>query len=119
MNISIKTINCELSTDSEGVIDRKFSLLEQHVRDGEAARLEVEVEGMPEGQEDGARFRADANLTIDGKLYRAVARSGSLEAAVEKVRHELETEVSRARKKQRSLLKRGGTALKNMLRFGR
>lgn len=116
MNITIKATNCVLTENSRELVERKFGLLERFIRNDQSAQLALEVEEMTETEKDGSRYRVEANLMIKGALYRAEARSGTLEAATEKVRHELEGEVMRAHGRARRLLKRGGAIVKNVLR---
>lgn len=116
MHISIKTTNHVLAESSRELLNKKFGRLERLLRGEEVARLAVEVEEMPLTEKDGVRFRVEANLQSNGALYRAEARSGKLEAAIEKVRHELEAELRRVHGRTRRLLRRGGTILKDALR---
>ena len=67
----------------------------------------------------GARYRAEGNLSVDGKLLRAEAMGDTLEGAVDQMRDELVRELRKSRGRERGLAKRGGTALKRLLRFGR
>ncbi len=116
MNITIKATNCTLTENSRELIERKFGLLERFVRDDQSAQLALEVEEMTVAEKDGSRYRVEANLMTKGALYRAEARSGTLETAAEKVRHELEGEVTRAHGRARRLFRRGGAVVKNVLR---
>lgn len=116
MNLVIKSTNYKLTDETRDRIEKKLGSVERLLGEGTEALLESEVEAMPEGQLDGARYRAEANLRIQGRLYRATARSASLEGAVEKVRHELEGELRSSHGKTRKLIKRGGAFFKDMLR---
>lgn len=118
MNITIKGTQYALSVENKTFIEKKLGGIARFVRE-EQALLEVEVEQMPITEKDGTRFRAEANLAVNGKLYRAEARSASFESAVEKVKHELEQEVRRAKGKDRGLMKRGGQKVKELLRMWR
>lgn len=117
MNITIKSTHRDLTLLERELIEGKFSALQKMV--GEAALLSCEVEESIAVERAGAKYRAEGNLSVDGKLYRAEATSSTLEGAVDRVRDDLAREVRRARGKERGLLKRGGAALKRMLRFGR
>ncbi len=116
MHIDIKVTNHTLAGGSRELLNKKFGLLERLLRDGAAARLAVEIEEMPVTEKDGVRFRVEANLQSNGRLYRAEARSEKLEAAIEKVRHELEAELRHIQGRTRRLLRRGRTILKDALR---
>lgn len=117
MNITIKSTHKDLTLSVRELIEEKLSTLEKMVND--SATLSCEIEESIAVERSGAKFRAEGNLSVDGKLYRAEATSTTLEGAVDRVRDDLARELRRARGKERGLLKRGGAMLKRMLRFGR
>lgn len=118
MKIAFKSKQ-ELSQRDRDLIEEKFKALDKFAARGSVpVQMECEIEESIAVERAGARFRAEGNLTINGKLYRAEAMGPTLEAAVDKVRDELARELRHARGKERNLLKRGGAAIKKMLRFG-
>jgi ribosomal subunit interface protein len=120
MNIAIKSVRQELSLQEKVLIEEKLSSLEKFTKNSQTpAQLECEIEESIAVERAGAKYRAEGNLSLDGKLYRAEALGATLEAAVDKVRDELARELRHARGKERNLFKRGGSAIKRMLRFGR
>ena len=120
MHITIKTAHHELNLATRELIEQKFAALEKLVRYSTSpATLACEIEESIAIERAGAKYRAEGNLSIDGKLFRAEATGSTLEGAVDRVRDDLMREVRSARGKERGLLKRGGAALKRMLRFGR
>lgn len=116
MNLIIKSTNYTLTEEARDRIEKKLGAVERLLGDEPEVLLETEVEAMSSGQIDGARYRAEANLNIGGQLYRATARSSTLDGAIEKVRHELEGELRASHGKTRKLMKRGGSFFKDMLR---
>ncbi|MFZ1075269.1 MAG: HPF/RaiA family ribosome-associated protein [Minisyncoccia bacterium] len=120
MNITIKATDKPLSTEAQLFIEKKFSALEKLVGSStDSALLACEIDEPVELARDGLKFRVEGNLTVDGKLYRAESRSVTLEGAVDGVRDDLMRDLRTSRGKQRGLVRRGGAALKQMLRFGR
>ena len=120
MNITIKATHRPLTEDTRMFIEEKFSALEKLVANSESpATLSCEIEESIAVERAGAKYRAEGNLSVDGRLYRAEATSGTLEGAVDRVRDELSRELRSVRGKERGLMKRGGAAIKRMLRFGR
>ena len=116
MNITVKATHYELTDTTRNLVEKKLSSLEKfstHTR-GPAA-LECEIEESIAIERSGAHYRAEGNLSIGGKLFRAEATSSTLEGAVDKMRDELAQELRHARGKERGLLKRGGAALKRMI----
>lgn len=119
MNISFKSKQ-EFNQRDRDLIEEKFKALDKFAAHGSVpASLECEIEESIAVERAGSRYRAEGNLTINGKFYRAEAMGPTLEAAVDEVRDELARELRHARGKERNLLRRGGSAIKRMLRFGR
>lgn len=119
MQITFKATRYELTPEARQFAEKKFAKLERYENDGSPALLEIEFEEMAETEKDGANYRAEANLTVNGELFRAEARADTLENAVDKVRRDVEKELRRARRKDKNLVKRGGSILKRMMRSGR
>ena len=120
MQITIKATHNPLSEDARMFIEKKFGPLERLVsRAVSPAMLECEIEESMAVERAGAKYRAEGNLSVDGKLYRAEAEGVTLENAVDTVRDDLMRSVRDAQVKRRGFIKRGGAALKQMLRFGR
>lgn len=115
--INYKATNTELQQHLQRLVDQKFESLEKYIGAETDARCEVEFE-KETAQQSGNIFRVEANLWLAGKLYRAEASEASFEIAIDEVRNELDKELRRANDKQNTLMKRGGRAIKKMLRFG-
>lgn len=121
MNISIKATRYQLTEETRELVERKFSALKKFIPDTttDSLTLICEIEQSPSVERAGAQYRVDGNLAINKKLFYASAQSGTLEGAIDRVRDELARELGDTRGKRRTLLKRGGAALKQLLRFGR
>ena len=115
--ITFKTTNTEPNPELQQVLENKFQSLEKYLGDETDVRCEVEFEKETKSQ-SGSVFRVETNLWLHGRLYRADASLESFEKAIDEVRAELDKELRRANKKREGLVKRGGRALKNMMRFG-
>jgi ribosomal subunit interface protein len=117
--ISMKATNLEISTGLQTLVEQKFQSLEKFIPEGETdLSCEVELEKLA-GQQTGRIYRVEANLFVHGKMYRAEATEEQVEKAIDVVRNELRRELERANGKRLSLVRRGGQAIKNMLRFGK
>lgn len=119
MNITIRARHQDLTSDMQNLIEEKFSALDKlftHAQSG--ASLSCEIEESIAVERAGAKCRAEGNLSVDGRLFRAVATGQTLEDAVDRVRDELTREVQHTYGKRRGLLRRGSAAIKKMLRFG-
>ena len=101
------------------MINNRLSPLEKLLGKGaDAAELDVEVAITADGEKHGTACRAEGNLSVNGKFYRAEASAATMEAAVEGMHRELEQELRSGRGRARRLLRRGSATLKSMLRFG-
>ena len=118
MQINIKATHHELTADTRSLVQTKFSNLEKVTR-GAAVEptLSCEIEQSIAVERAGAKYRVEGNLTVDGKFFRAEAEGATLEEAVDTVRDGLVREVTQSRGRTRELVKRGGSAIKRMLRF--
>jgi ribosomal subunit interface protein len=120
MNITIKSTGHELTDDVRSLVEEKFSSIEKIVAKSNApAQLSCEIERSIAVERAGSKYRAEGNLNVDGQVFRAEATGDTLEDAVDNVRDQLTRTLQNARGRRRELLKRGGAALKRMLRFDR
>ena len=118
-SISTKATNVELTPEIEGLLDQKFKPLEKFISSDETdVACNVELNKIAEHQ-SGKIYRVEVNFKIAGRLHRAEATEDQIERAIDVARDELKRELRRAQSKQRSLVRRGGAALKNMLQFGK
>lgn len=120
MNITIKTTGHELSLGAQQLIEEKFTSLGRLVSyAADTAVLACEIDESIAVERAGAKYQAKGNLSVDGHIFHAEAQSMTLEGAVDLVRDQLAREVQGASGKKRGLLRRGGVALKKMLRLNR
>lgn len=118
MKITIKAPHHDLTSAMQDLIEEKFSALEKLVEYAMSpVTLECEIEESIAVERSGAKYRAEGNLMVDGKLFRAEAENETLEGAIDRVRDQLARELQSTQGKKRGLLKRGGAAIKRMLRL--
>lgn len=115
---TIKATHCDLTDDMRTVIEGRMSSLNKFVHDGTSHTLEVEVE-KTNNREQGQEYRGEANLTINGKFYRAEAYGENVEGAFDEVQNELKKELRRAKGKEENLFRKGARQIKDFIRFGR
>ena len=113
--INYKYNNIEGAEQLADIMDKKLESLGRFTPEGVASMCEVEFEKIG-AQNHGRIYRVEANLTIDGVLYRAEATEEAFEKAIDEVRRELDKELRRAKDKQDSLLKRAGRSVKELFR---
>lgn len=120
MNITIKATKYRLTRETEALIEKKLAApLRLLGEEGDNALLEVEVEQAPPEGRSPTPCRLVARLIVNDRVYRAEAVKPNPESAADRVRSELEAEIRRSRGRAKKLWRRGHTAIKNILRFGR
>ena len=120
MNITIKDAKYRCTPRTEALIEEKLiAPLRLLGEKGETALLEIEIEEAPPEGRSSEPCRLVARLAVEGKVFHAEAVKPTPESAADRVRSELEAEIRRDRGRTRRLLRRGGSAVKNILRFGR
>lgn len=118
-NINVKTTNCDMTPDVQAYIDGKLHALHKLVvvEDEDAEVIcEIEIEKALE-QQHGPIWRAEMNLTVNGELFRAETKGESINEALDELKDEMSKRLRRAKGKQTDMLRRGGAAIKKMLRF--
>lgn len=120
MNITIKATKYRLTPDIEAMLREKLSAPMKLLGDkASTALLEAEIEEAPPEGRSSEPCRLIARLIVDGTVYHAEAVKPSPATAADRVRDELEAEVRHSRGRARRLIRHGGAAIKNLLRFGR
>ena len=115
--INFKATNTEVDDSLKTLAEQKLQALEKFVQDTPAI-LDVEFEKVT-AQQSGNIYRVEANMQLDGWLFRAQSTMDSFEKAIDEVRDQLDKELRRNAKKQETLFKKGARKIKEMLRFGK
>ncbi len=116
-SISYKYNGIEAAKTLTDVVDAKFASLSKFLSDKDVVLCEVEFEKVA-NQQHGKIYRVEANLSVNGTLYRAEATEHSFEESIDEVRDELDKEIRRAKDKGDSLRKKAGRAFKQLLSKG-
>ena len=120
MQTIFKESKFRLESKTEAMVEKKLVAVGRLLgRDDENAMLEVEVTEAPAEGRSSEPYRLVAKLVVNDTVYYAEAVKPTPEIAADRVRSELEAEIRHARGRARKLLRRGGAAIKSMLRFGR
>ncbi len=115
--VNYRSNNVELDDTLRALCERKLQTLEKFFQNH--PETEVEVEFRREGQSNtGKQYKVSALVIFSGKTFYAASIEESFERALDEVRDELDKELRRSHDKQVSLVRRGGAALKRLLRFG-
>ena len=120
MKIKITTTNIELTHTIESYVEEKMRSVEKFAipHKSEDPIMEGEIGKTTNHHNSGDVFRAEVNMRVRGKYFRATSEKSDLYAAIDDVRNELVRELSSHKDKARTLFRKGAGIIKNMLRFG-
>jgi putative sigma-54 modulation protein len=79
--------------------------------------VEVEIGRTTKHHQAGDIFRAEINLSINGKLFRVESEQESLYAAIDEVRDDLEREIKKFKEKRETIFIRGARSIKKKLKI--
>lgn len=121
MQIKIKTTNIELTDALSAYVEEKFRGVEKFTppHNEENPLLEVEIGKNTNHHRSGDVFSAKASIEVRGKIFRAESEKEDLYVAIDDARDELSRVITSHKDKDRTLVRRGATMIKNLLRFGR
>ena len=122
MKINIKATNIELTESIRNYAFKRLEGIDKilGVPTDEVVG-QIEVGKSTNHHKSGDIFRAEVNLSGGGHSLYAVSETDDLYAAIDKVRDEIIAEAKKSRGKEKSLVRRGGQAAKNVIKglFGR
>lgn len=117
MQIHFKGSNYELSGQITKLARKKVEGLRKFCgKDGSLARAYVDLGKESEAHANGRIWRADINFDVNGNRFYAKAVEESMEKAIDKAVSELGSEIKTARKREQSLVKKGGGMIKSLMR---
>lgn len=117
MTIDFKATNYELLPEVRESATRKLMSLEKYLNEGKStAHAYVELGKETEAHNNGRIWRVEINLVVAGTSFRATALEETLENALDRATAELVRVLKSAHTRKHSLMKRGGAAVKAMLR---
>lgn len=115
MQIRYKGIHYDLPAAVTERAGKKIQALRKYLsRDAENASAYVELGKTTNAHQTGPIWQALINFTYRGTLYRAEAVEETIENAIDSATNELGKELRRAKKKQESLIRRGGSFFKSL-----
>ncbi len=116
-NIIFKHTNINPESKLQAYVTEKLSALNKFHREGGEVMIEVEFEKVTH-HKTGNVCRVETNINLNGKLYRAEATESTFEAATDKIKDELTTELRKDQGKRMGMFRQGARKLKEMMRFG-
>lgn len=117
MRIHTKATNIHLTPDVSDYLQKKMNMLDRLIDPDDTSVLcDVELAMTSKHHQTGDIYRAEINLRKDGKYFRAEAEEESIIAAIDIAKDEIERTLSNHKSKQQTLIRRGGAAIKNVIR---
>jgi len=119
MKFSIKTKNLESTEEIESYLDKKLKSLEKFLSSFnlDLVKAEVEIGRTTKHHQAGDIFRAEINLSINGKLFRAESEQESLYAAIDEVRDDLELEIKKFKEKKGTIFIRWARSIAKKMKI--
>lgn len=118
MEIIFKGKNFPLTPSIEEYAGKKIETLGRFLKNfnQEIIKAEVEVGRTSYHHRSGDVFRAEINLSVDGRMFRAESEREDLFAAIDEVRDALEQEIKKFKNKKETIFIRGARSIKK--KFG-
>lgn len=114
INTQIKTTNMDLTDSLREYVEKRVSVFEKFSK-GESSAY-VEVGKTTNHHKSGDVYKAEINLTLDGKVYRSKIETTDLYAAIDEAKDDLFVSVTSQKDRDQTLWKRGARSVKKMLK---
>lgn len=115
MKINIKVTNLILTPELSAYVEKKLQKIGQ-ILNNESALISVELAKITEHHKNGEIFRAEIKISQAGEDYYAKKESVDILSAVDEVKDEIISEVTKDKGKKRNLLRKGERMVKDMMR---
>ncbi len=117
ININIKSKNFEMTPEIAEYINSKISSVEKFLQIGheESILVEVEVE-QSKHHKKGEVYRAEANVSVKGKLFRGDSTDYDIRTAIDNVRDQIDEQIKKKKTKKFEMYEKGSRLIKNILR---
>ena len=120
ININLKATNMGLTDAITDYVIKRVSnlgrLLQNIQQAGGAVVINFEVDKTTNHHKNGQIFRAECNITVNGKQYYAEFKDENLYAAIDGVKDIILRDLKKDREKKQALYKRGAKMMKDALR---
>ena len=121
MKINIKATNIDLTQALSDYTNQKIGQIEKFIKSNDDSVLcNVEIGTNTKHHQSGKIFRAEINLRVSGKEFRAVSEKEDLYVAINDAKEEMIETIKSRKTKQRTRLRRGSEKIKNIIKgFGK
>lgn len=115
MRFNIKATGMELTPELLIYAEKRLDKVDKYL-DAPDPVMAVELGRVTEHHKQGAIFRAEVRISGSGADFYAAKEAFDIREAIDLVKDEIIHEISKVRGKKRSLMKRGGRTVKDMMR---
>jgi ribosomal subunit interface protein len=105
----------ELTRGINNYIDKRIISIGKFVKGGEMAVF-VEVGKTTNHHKQGDIFRAEFNIEIQGSKFYAFSEKEDLYKAIDDAKKEIIRQITNSKDRKQTLLKRGASSIKNILK---
>lgn len=116
MKINVTAVNMKLTPDVSAYLDKKLQSIEKILNShGADAILNVELGKSTMHHQTGDVYEAKAQLRAMGHDHAVEVNASSIFAAIDLLKDDLTSEMTKEKDKQITLVRRGGRAVKGLL----
>ena len=119
MKIIFKKRDFAITPSIESYVDKKMETLEKFFKSfGEEKRvIEIELGRVTARHKTGDVFRAEINLDLGGKMFRAESEQTDIFSAIDEMRDDLEQEIKKFKEKKGTIFLRGARSIAKKFRI--
>lgn len=115
MKMNIKATGIDLTPDISSYAEKRLTKVSKYL-DASDPVMAVELGRVTQHHRQGEIFRAEVRIAGGGADYYAAKEAHDLRAAIDEVKDEIIHEVTKDRGRRLSMMRRGGRAMKDMMR---
>ena len=120
MKTSVKTTGIEYTDALSDYVDDKIGSIEKFLDPKDETILcEVEIGMSTKAHQSGDIFRAEINLRTAIGNFRAESEKEEMYIAINEAKEEITEAIKSEKEKRRKSARKGGSIIKNFLRFGK
>lgn len=116
MRINTKATNISLTPDVTAYLEKRLSSLEKFLSSNEAAIVDVEVGKTTKHHQSGDVFRAEINVHVGNRSFRAVSETSDIRAAIDEAKEEILSELRSDKDRKIHFLRKGGQKVKALIK---
>ena len=116
MNINIKTTTITLTPAISDYVDKRIGTIDKFLQDDSTVQCDLELARTTNHHKQGDIFKAEAHVVGKDKNIYATEEHEDLYTAIDALRDSLLREIKSTTAKKRSLIRRGGAQIKNILK---